>query len=93
MSEKTTQEASRRAAEYWRANLKILGVLLGLWFVSGCVLSVLLVEPLNEVKVAGFPLGFWFAQQGTIYVFIVLILIYAILMERLDRKFESEEEK
>ncbi|MCS1407156.1 MAG: hypothetical protein M2R45_00313 [Verrucomicrobia subdivision 3 bacterium] len=74
------------SSSYWRANLRILAVLLSVWFLSGCLLSIVFVEPLNKIKVGGFPLGFWFAQQGTIYVFIVLVFVYAALMERLDQK-------
>lgn len=76
---------------YWRANLRILLLLLSIWFLVGYVLSIFLVEPLNRIHVAGFPLGFWFAQQGSIYVFIVLIYIYARWMERLDRKHGVQE--
>ena len=51
------------------------------------MLGIFLVEPLNDVRVGGFPLGFWFAHQGSIYVFVVLILVYAAVMDRLDRRF------
>ncbi len=80
-----------RDAAYWRANLRILGILLSVWFGVSCGLAVLLVEPLNRFRVAGFPVGFWFAQQGSIYVFIVLILAYAILMDRLDDRHRKNE--
>ena len=60
--------------------------LLAVWFVASYGLGILFVEPLNAIQVGGFPLGFWFAQQGSIYVFVVLILIYALKMDRLDRK-------
>ena len=80
-------------ATYWRANLKILGFLMGVWFFSGCVLSIFFVEKLNEIKLGGVPLGFWFAQQGTIYVFIIVIFVYALLMERLDRKYGVKEDR
>ncbi len=71
---------------YWRSNLRLMGVLLLVWFVVPFGLGIVFVEPLNTFHVAGFPLGFWFAQQGSIYVFIVLVLIYALRMQRLDRK-------
>ncbi|REJ73576.1 MAG: DUF4212 domain-containing protein [Acidobacteria bacterium] len=77
-------EQGRRA--YWRANLRLMAVLLAIWFTVSYGLGILLVEPLNQVRLGGFPLGFWFAQQGSIYVFVVLILVYAVAMDRLDRR-------
>ncbi len=76
-----------RRASYWRQNLKILALLLAIWFVVGCGLGIFWVEPLNQYRLWGFPLGFWFAQQGSIYVFVVLILVYAVWMDRLDAKY------
>lgn len=73
--------------QYWRANLRIMALLLCIWFTSSYVLGILLVEPLNQIKIGGFPLGFWFAQQGSIYVFVVLILVYCLWMDRLDRQY------
>ena len=70
---------------YWRANLSLMAKLLTVWFVCSYGLGILLVEPLNNFHVGGFPLGFWFAQQGAIYIFIVLIFVYARAMDRLDR--------
>ena len=93
MDDQPQKLTGSKTTDYWRANLKILGVLLGIWFFSGCVLSIFFVEKLNEIKLGGFPLGFWFAQQGTIYVFIVVIFVYALLMERLDRKHKVKEDK
>ncbi len=78
-------EANPKA--YWRANLRIMALLLTIWFVSSYALGILFVEPLNAIKIGGFPLGFWFAQQGSIYVFIVLILVYCLWMDRLDRRY------
>ena len=78
-------EPNERRARYWRANLRILGILLAVWFGVSFGLGILLVEPLNAIHVAGFPLGFWFAQQGSIYVFIALVWVYARLMDRIDR--------
>ncbi len=72
---------------YWRANLRLMAILLAAWFVCSFVLGIFLVEPLNGVRVGGFPLGFWFAHQGSICVFVVLILVYAAVMDRLDRRF------
>jgi putative solute:sodium symporter small subunit len=79
-------EASRRA-RYWRANLRVLAILLSIWFAVSFGLGILFVEPLDRIHVGGFPLGFWFSQQGSIYVFIVLIFVYARWMDRIDREY------
>ena len=73
-------------SRYWRANLRLLLILLSVWFGVSFGLGILLVERLNEIHLAGFPLGFWFSQQGSIYVFIVLIWVYARWMDRIDRE-------
>ncbi|MGK7396535.1 MAG: DUF4212 domain-containing protein [Candidatus Cyclobacteriaceae bacterium M3_2C_046] len=75
---------------YWRKNIKYLTVLLSIWFLVSYVLGILLVEPLNKVQIGGFELGFWFAQQGSMYVFVILIFIYVRLMNRLDKKFNVD---
>jgi putative solute:sodium symporter small subunit len=75
-----------RAARYWRANLRLMAVLLCVWAFVSYGLGIVFVESLNRWHVGGFPLGFWFAQQGSIYVFIVLIAVYVVAMDRLDRR-------
>ncbi len=75
---------------YWRANLKIMAVLLAIWAAVGLGCGVLFADWLNAFKIGGFPLGFWFAHQGSIAVFVALILVYCILMNRLDRKHHDE---
>jgi len=70
--------------EYWKKNLRLMVALLIVWFVVSFGAGILFVEQLNEIVIAGFPLGFWFAQQGSIYTFILLILIYALRMDKLD---------
>jgi putative solute:sodium symporter small subunit len=77
---------------YWKSNIRLVSILLIIWFIVSFGLGILLVEPLNQFHLGGYPLGFWFAQQGSIYVFMVLIFIYAISMNRLDKKFEVDEE-
>jgi len=77
--------------EYWRRNLRIMVILLTIWFIVSFGCSILFVEQLNEIVINGFPLGFWFAQQGSIYTFVVLILVYAVLMDRLDDRFGVSE--
>ncbi len=84
------QLESRR--QYWRANLTYLAVLLSIWFVVSYGFGILLVDQLDRFRVAGFPVGFWFAQQGSIYVFIVLIFVYVRLMNRLDRRYDVDED-
>jgi putative solute:sodium symporter small subunit len=76
-----------KAQKYWRENLTYLGLLLGIWFLVSYVFGIFLVEPLNEVRIGGAKLGFWFAQQGSIYVFVLLIFAYVYLMNRLDKKY------
>ena len=68
-----------------------VGSLLAIWFVVSYGFGILLVEQLNRIRIAGFQLGFWFAQQGSIYVFVVLIFVYVRLMNRLDRSFDVDE--
>lgn len=95
MALETDEPSSRRApAEYWRRNLRYLAVLLTIWFAVSYGAGILFAELLNSVRIpgTGFPLGFWFAQQGSIYVFVVLIFVYVALMNRLDREFDVDEE-
>lgn len=81
-----------KRADYWKANLRYLLVLLVVWFVVSYGFGILLVEPLNAIHLGGYPLGFWFAQQGSIYIFVALIFIYAALMNRLDKTYDVEED-
>ena len=74
---------------YWRANLKIIISLLLIWFLASFGFGILFSESLDEIQFGGFKLGFWFAQQGSIYVFVVIIFLYVWLMKKLDRKFSS----
>lgn len=76
---------------YWKRNLKYLAILLSIWFIVSFGCGILWVEQLNTFRIAGFKLGFWFAQQGSIYVFVVLIFVYVFLMNRLDREFGVDE--
>ena len=83
-------DRTSRAKRYWRANLRAMAVLLVIWFVVSFVLGIIAVEPLNRFAMGGFPLGFWFAQQGSIYVFVLLILAYAVWMDRVDRRHDVD---
>lgn len=77
---------------YWKANIRIVLILLAIWFLASYVLGIFLVESTNSMHIGGAKLGFWFAHQGSIYVFVALIFIYVRLMNRLDRKFNVHEE-
>jgi putative solute:sodium symporter small subunit len=81
-----------KMSAYWKANLKILASLLAIWFVVSYGFGILLADWLDQFRVAGFKLGFFFAQQGSIYVFVVLIFVYVRLMNRLDRKYDVHED-
>ena len=78
---------SRQATSYWRANLQLVAGLLVIWFLASFGAGILFVDALNAIEIGGFKLGFWFAQQGAIYVFVILIFVYVFAMRRLDRKF------
>tara|TARA_B100000614_G_scaffold177851_1_gene158770 strand:+ start:337 stop:612 length:276 start_codon:yes stop_codon:yes gene_type:complete len=88
--ENETNLNERRKA-YWRANLRILAILMSIWFVVSFGCGILFVEPLNQIKLGGFKFGFWMAQQGSIYVFVALIFVYVQQMNRLDRKFNFQD--
>ncbi len=77
--------------EYWQKNLQYLAVLLGIWFVVSYGFSILLVDLLDKIRIRGFKLGFWFAQQGSIFVFVILIFVYVRLMNKLDKKYNVDE--
>jgi putative solute:sodium symporter small subunit len=76
--------------EYWNKNLKYLSILLSIWFTVSFGFGILLIDELNQIKIGGFKLGFWFAQQGSIYIFVTLIFIYLYLMNKLDKKYRSK---
>jgi len=87
-------ELVARHAEYWQRNLRYLAILIAVWFVVSYGFGIVLAGTLDQVRIpgTGFPLGFWFAQQGAIYVFVVLIFVYVWLMNRLDKEFDVDEE-
>ena len=91
--EATDQASASNNSAYWRANLKLGAVLLAIWFLVSFGFGILLVEPLNEIRFFGFKLGFWWAQQGAIYVFIILIFVYVRAMKHLDRKYDVHEDE
>jgi len=81
-----------KAKAYWKENLRYLGILLSIWFVVSYVFGILLVDQLNTIKIGGFKLGFWFAQQGAMYVFVIIIFVYVKWMNKLDEKYGFDEE-
>jgi putative solute:sodium symporter small subunit len=76
---------------YWSENLRLIFICLAIWFAVSFGLGLLLVEPLNAIRLGGYKLGFWFAQQGSIYSFLVLIFWYGAKMNKLDQKYKVEE--
>ncbi|MDJ0926495.1 MAG: DUF4212 domain-containing protein [Gammaproteobacteria bacterium] len=78
---------------YWRANLRLVGGLLLIWFAVSFGFGILLVEPLNRIPFFGFKLGFWWAQQGAIYVFVAIIFVYVVLARRIDRRFGVDDDE
>jgi len=90
--DKTSLNTTNDATAYWRANLRIIAGLLTVWFTVSFGFGILLVERLNQISFFGFKLGFWWAQQGAIFVFVVLIFVYVRLMQNLDRRFGVSDE-
>lgn len=78
---------------YWRSNLKILLILLSVWFIVSFGFGIIWSDFLDQFQIGGFKLGFWFAQQGSIYFFVLLIFIYIYLMNRLDKKYKKQSEE
>ena len=83
---------SENRSAYWRASLRLIVGCLIIWFMCSFGFGILLVDRLNSIRIGGFHLGFWFAQQGTIYIFVFLIFFYAWRMNRIDRKFDVHED-
>jgi len=85
-----SEQKSRQ--DYWKANLRLVGLCLSIWFVVSYLFGIVLVDQLNAISIGGYRLGFWFAQQGSIYVFVVLIFFYAFRMNKLDKEFDVHED-
>lgn len=81
------EKENERARQYWRANLRLVGVCLAVWFLASYGCGILFFDFLNHYQLYGFKLGFWFAQQGSIYIFLLLILFYVLRINALDRRF------
>ena len=84
-------DKQQHATAYWKENLKYLIILLSVWFIVSYGSGILFKDALNEIRLGGFKLGFWFAQQGSIYVFVILIFVYVRLMNKLDKKYGFDE--
>lgn len=77
--------------EYWKKNIRIVLILLGIWFLVSYVFGIFFVDALNSISIGGAKLGFWFAQQGSIYVFVILIYVYVRYMNKLDKEYDVDE--
>ena len=83
--------SAKKNKAYWRKNLQYLAILLGIWFITSYLCSVVFVEQLDKIRIGGCPLGFYFAQQASIWIFVELIFVYAWLMNRLERRYSQRE--
>ena len=79
-----------KSKTYWQANLRLIFICLIIWFIVSFGFGILLVEPLNTIRIGGYKLGFWFAQQGSIYTFVILIFWYSSQMNKLDDQYSHE---
>ena len=79
-----------KTQQYWKANLKIVFSLLVIWFIASFGFGIILSDTLDQIRLGGFKLGFWFSQQGSIYIFVIIIFLYVWLMKRLDKKLSKE---
>ena len=84
------QQFSRQA--YWKRNLRLMAGCLAVWFIVSYLFGIILVDQFNAISIGGYDLGFWFAQQGSMYTFVVLIFFYAWRMNKLDREFDVHED-
>ncbi len=87
-----TMSENKNRQDYWKANLRLVAWCLSIWFVVSYLFGIILVDQLNAISLGGYELGFWFAQQGSMYVFVVLIFFYAYRMNKLDKKFGVHED-
>ncbi|MDE0806070.1 MAG: DUF4212 domain-containing protein [Longimicrobiales bacterium] len=89
MTQHSIDKITIQRAQYWRKNIQYLLALLLVWFIGSYLTGIVFVDVLNQFRIpgTGFPLGFWFAQQGSIYIFVILIFVYVFLMNNLDKEF------
>ena len=81
---------SNEQKRYWKVNIRIMSILLSIWFLVSFGFSIIFVDKLNELNFFGFKFGFWWAQQGSIFTFVLLVFVYSILMNRVDREYQEE---
>ena len=84
---------NKKNNSYWKSNLKILAFLMAIWFLASFGFGIIWSDALDEIQIGGFKLGFWFAQQGSIFVFVIIIFAYVYLLNRLDKKHFSNSTK
>ena len=89
--DENTEASKANEGAYWRANLRLLAGLMSVWFFASFGCGILFREWLDQFSISGYPLGFWFAQQGSIYIFIALIAIYVVCMRRIERKYDLDD--
>jgi putative solute:sodium symporter small subunit len=87
----TMAEINNASKSYWHETLRLLGIILAIWAFVSLGLSIVFADTLNKIRLFGYPLGFWFAQQGSIYVFVALIFIYAVIVAKIDEKYDVHE--
>lgn len=83
--------SKNNAKAYWKENIRYVLILMAIWFIVSYGAGILFKDTLNEIRLGGFKLGFWFAQQGSMYVFVILIFVYVRLMNKLDKKYGYDE--
>lgn len=81
---------SNQQKHYWKVNIRIMSILLSIWFLVSFGFSIIFVDKLNELNLFGFKFGFWWAQQGSIFTFVLLVFVYSILMNKVDREYQEE---
>ena len=81
---------SNQQKHYWKVNIRIMSILLSIWFLVSFGFSIIFVDKLNELNLFGFKCGFWWAQQGSIFTFVLLVFVYSILMNKVDREYQEE---
>ncbi|MFO7822609.1 MAG: DUF4212 domain-containing protein [Cyclobacterium sp.] len=85
------EDHKQQMKKYWKRNIRTVLILLSIWFLVSFGFGILLAEPLNAIKIGGYKLGFWFAQQGSIFTFVILIFVYVYKMNKLDEAFDVNE--
>lgn len=81
-----------RQKRFWRINVIVISLLLGIWFTVSCICGILFIEPLNHFAIGNLPFGFWMANQGSMLIFVLLILAYALIMDLIERRFFGSEQ-